>query len=757
MRLSFSLSFLAYGLFAYRPVSAYGTTTESITYITPIYEGALAADNRDTDLDILEGMKSMLGVGGAYTTLGFSFSSWALSRDIGNTSTDYAFDPTNLNYVLGLAVSTNLPILVHINDGRWADCCTSNSDGGWNDALLDHISAQPNTTMMDSSGNSLYSHDGGGNFFSFSRLNSAYRSYKQRNVQAAITVLADWAAAHPDLFVGVSLDSETIFPGQNADYNPLTVEEWVQWLRNSGIYGPGGSYFGQGRVPAFTSIESFNQAMGTSFSSWDAVQPPTSITAGQPFSEEWARWRVTLIDHEVADETYWIASAGIDRDLIYGHQTPNMDFYGFADDHQTETAANGASGVTLYGWVPSTLGSIDNPIRGSGKNNFGVFELNPLTTDATTSYNTLLTLYNDGIKVICPNAFENVTQKDQYSLFDSPNYGDTFGNAIKQFLSDHGDSPRNLAPPPWNPGNRIYDLYDEFDSATSSGPDNHLNVTGASGNVIRRTVYSAVGGSITYSTTLPAAESGQRLNFWTSVGVMDGAGSGGAATFQVTVNGSPLFGAGLTLPQNYWLWKRWLPVMVDVTPWAGGAVTVTVTTTGNDYYGWTQWGSPAIYASSSINNNLALNQLVTVSSSDGEGAGWNTSYLTDGNIEGGTSDRNGWSSNSHSSPSAQEWAQVDLGSTTSIGKVVLFSRSDLSLSASTGFPSAFQIKCSNEGSTWTILVNEVDYPGALAGDGQIFTFPSQSARYVRVLATELGGVAQESGYRMQLTEIEVYA
>jgi hypothetical protein len=32
-------------------------------------------------------------------------------------------------------------------------------------------------------------------------------------------------------------------------------------------------------------------------------------------------------------ETYWIAWAGIDRDLIYGHQTPNMDFYGFADDH----------------------------------------------------------------------------------------------------------------------------------------------------------------------------------------------------------------------------------------------------------------------------------------------------------------------------------------------------------------------------------------------------------------------------------------
>jgi hypothetical protein len=65
---------------------------------------------------------------------------------------------------------------------------------------------------------------------------------------------------------------------------------------------------------------------------------------------------------------------------------------------KTATAANGASGVTYYGWVPASFGCVDNPMRGSGKNNFGTFEINLLSNDLILSYNTLLTFYNDGVK-----------------------------------------------------------------------------------------------------------------------------------------------------------------------------------------------------------------------------------------------------------------------------------------------------------------------------------------------------------------------
>jgi hypothetical protein len=56
----------------------------------------------------------------------------------------------------------------------------------------------------------------------------------------------------------------------------------------------------------------------------------------------------------------------------------------------------------------------------------------------------------------------------------------------------------------------------------------------------------------------------------------------------------------------------------------------------------------------------------------------------------------------------------------------------------------------------TTLVNETNYQGAKAGEGQIFTFVQASERYVRVYATGLRGAGNETGYRIQLAEVEVY-
>ncbi|KEF63143.1 uncharacterized protein A1O9_01119 [Exophiala aquamarina CBS 119918] len=735
-----------------------GTSSEQITYVLPIWEGALASHSQNDDLAVLNDMKSRLGTGGQYTKLGWSFSSWALSRDSQGASSDYQFDPTNLNYMLGLAKTAGLPALVHMNNGRWADCCTPNSSGGWGNLLLDYIAAQPDTQVLDTAGQGQYAHNGGNNYFTLSRLNTVYRSYKKRNVQASASVIATWAAANPSLFAGVSLDSETFIPNASTDFNPLAIEEWRQWLQNTGIYGPNGAFFGTGRLPAFTSISTFNAQMGTNFASFSAIQPPTAVTPGNPFYEEWARWRVLLVAHHVSDETLWIAQAGIDRTAIYGHQTPRLDDYQHADSIDTFTAANGGGGVTNYGWNPSDFGEINNAMRGVSKNNWGNFELNPLTNDATTSYNTMVTMYNDGIKIVCPNSWENETTKDQYALFGSPNYGDTFGNAVARFLSDYGSRQRNTQPPATNPGTKVYDLYDQFSSATKSGPDNRLVATGSVGNAVRKSIFSHVSGTLTYTVSLPSVSSSQRLNFWTSLGVQDGAGAnGGEAVFQATINGANLFGRGLHLNKNYWSWKRWVPMMVDVTPWAGQQVTLTLTTTGSDTYGWTMWGSPAIYQSSSTNNNLALGKTVTVSSQDGMNSGWNPTYLADGNVDGGTNGRNGWSSVSHSSATETEWAQVDIGATQAVGKVVLFPRSDLIDFEGSGFPSNFIIQGSTDGATFTTLLTAVDYSASPAGYGEVFTFPSAQARYVRVTASRLGGVGNESGFRFQMTEMEVYA
>ncbi|KAH8594450.1 hypothetical protein B0O99DRAFT_711793 [Bisporella sp. PMI_857] len=734
-----------------------GTSTEDTTYILPIWEGALASHDPAKDLAVLEDMKQLLGVGGSKTKLGWSFSSWALSRDIQDATQDYNFNPTNLKYMLDLAVKAGLPILVHMNNGRWADCCTPNSDGGWGDLLLDFIASKPDTTMLDSTGASQFGHNYGSNYFTLSRLNDAYRNYKKRNTEDSARVIAEWAKANPSLFAGVSLSSETIYPKQNVDHNPLATAEWKMWLRNTDIYGPGGEYFGAGRVPAFDDINEFNTATGQSFASWDSVIPPAQVVPGDVFAEEWERWRIQMIINHVSDETLWIASAGIDRNLIFGHATPRVDDYTYADSIETATAANGAGGVTYYGWNPADFGKVNNPLRGVGKNNWGVFELNPLTTNSAVSYNNLLNLYNDGVKIICPNSWEgDSVVKDQYAIFGSPQWGDTFGNNIKQFLLDHGNNPRDLQPTSWNPGNKVYDLYDHFDVATKSGIDNHLEPAGTVGNVVRKSILSHVEGVLTYSIKLPDVSSGERLNFWTSVGIKDGAGIGGEVQFQVTINGKGLFGPNFHLNPNYWLWKRWVPIMVDVTDWAGQTISLTLHTTGNTRYGWTIWGSPAIYLATGgtgtavgASNNLALG--ASVSTSSEAGTAWRSPFVTDGS-------GSAWSSVSHPTAEATEWVVIDLGSSKNIGKVVAFPREDLSTSSGTGFPTAFEIQSSDsvEG-PWNTLLSVNDYPHPRAGDGQVLTFPSTAARFVRIYATVLSGVGSEATYRFQLAEVEIYS
>lgn len=735
-----------------------GTSSEETTFILPIWEGALASHGESKDLKVLKDMVEMLGPGGKHTRLGWSFSSWSLSRDTQSANADFIFDPKNLHYMLDLAKKANLPILVHMNNGRWADCCTPNSDGGWGDALLDVIASSPNTTMLDSAGVSQFVHNGGGNYFSLSRLNTVYRAYKKRNSQASASVIASWANANPDLFAGVSLSSETIYPHSRVDYNPLTIEEWKQWMRHSGIYGPGGPYFGTGRVPAFQDIHAFNHATEQAFSSWSSLEPPKSITPGDAFGEEWQRWRVQMLMNAVSDETLWIAQGGISRDLIYGHQTPRVDDYNLGDSVDTFTASNGAGGVTYYGWDSANFGEVNNPMRATGKNNFGVFELNPQSNDHGASYNNLLTLYNDGSRIMCPNSWESDSAvKDQYAIFASPRYGDTFGNAIKQFLLDYGNSPRNTQPVPWNPGRRIFDLYDQFREAAANGPYNRQESDASVGNVVRKTIHSTVPGLLTYKLKLPSIAPGQRLNFWTSVGIKDGDGIGGEVQFQATINGMNLFGRGFHLHQNYWVWKRWVPIMVDISFWAGQEITLQLRTTGNPSFGNTLWGSPAIYQSTTDihDGHFSLGAKVMVGSE--EGNGWRPEYLTDGLVNGGKSGRNGWSSVSHRSPSSTEWVVVDLGVNQDVGKVVLFARSDLVDAAGSGFPVNFDIQGSKDLRRWTTFLQQTNHSTPKAGDGQIFTFPSSNVRYVRILATLLSGVGGEFGYRFQLAEIQVFA
>ncbi|WP_370383740.1 discoidin domain-containing protein [Catenulispora sp. GAS73] len=151
--------------------------------------------------------------------------------------------------------------------------------------------------------------------------------------------------------------------------------------------------------------------------------------------------------------------------------------------------------------------------------------------------------------------------------------------------------------------------------------------------------------------------------------------------------------------------------------------------------------------------NLALHQPVTVSST--VNSSWPASNLTDGNYQAAGTD-NGWSSAPHTAAANTEWAQVDLGATKPVDDVDLYPRDDTPDVTGSGFPSAFTIATSTDGTTWTTRDSGPgDFPRP--GDGpRHFAFTPTSARYVRVTATNLTTDTYGT-YYLQLKQIAVYS
>jgi len=151
--------------------------------------------------------------------------------------------------------------------------------------------------------------------------------------------------------------------------------------------------------------------------------------------------------------------------------------------------------------------------------------------------------------------------------------------------------------------------------------------------------------------------------------------------------------------------------------------------------------------------NLAELKPVTASSSY-EASDWFTHRVNDGQ-KGTVAGSRGWSSQNLLTQNHTESIKVDTGAVQSISTVNLYPRNDAS-QVGNGFPIDFTIQISSDNVNWSTVVTRTNYakPGNAA---QIFSFTSQSARYVKVTGTNLRANPTESNYyRMQLAEIEIY-
>jgi hypothetical protein len=149
---------------------------------------------------------------------------------------------------------------------------------------------------------------------------------------------------------------------------------------------------------------------------------------------------------------------------------------------------------------------------------------------------------------------------------------------------------------------------------------------------------------------------------------------------------------------------------------------------------------------SQTNANFAQNKSVTASSSY-EGGNWSTAYAVDGSFSGW------WTSSNSLTSNHTEWITIDLGSPYYMQKVNLYARPDL---PGDGFPIDFTISVSNDNTNW-VTVKTISGYSKPASNAQIFAFPTNNARYIKITGTSLRPIASESNhYRMQFAEIQIY-
>lgn len=149
--------------------------------------------------------------------------------------------------------------------------------------------------------------------------------------------------------------------------------------------------------------------------------------------------------------------------------------------------------------------------------------------------------------------------------------------------------------------------------------------------------------------------------------------------------------------------------------------------------------------------NHALGSTVTASS-DVNGWGWFKSRINDGIISNLAAPNDlGWSSNNSLTSNHTEWVMFDLGTAKSISEVDLYACDRDTVY----FPIDFTISVSTDNINWTQVVTKTGYAKPVASK-QAFTFSTQTARYVKITATNLRQNPNEYNYyRMQLAEVAI--
>lgn len=365
-----------------------------------------------------------------------------------------------------------------------------------------------------------------------SRYSTRFRQRVERQVRSWARMVSSVMNKYPQCIGAINgvIEEELAKGGGTnddllADYSPFAVAEFRDWLRHRGLYTYGKKYGGEGApstlVGPYVRVDgrlrspfyddptpassngtgpSFNQAFGTTFTTWDLrywdldrfrkriTDPKFDPTpeAGEGHiaggfdaprkrddSAFWKAWswdiqdrggeyppgnpiepafgfRQQLVHHYVIDLFRWLVEEGLPAELLFAHQIPGEILGG-----GTWGANRNRGGATpIYtGFVPSlntvgiTLFGPMNPkaVTQYGEN-WGIFEWHPapgLQARDPRLYRRAMTdlnrFFRHKVHVLFPGWWKNDAHNDMFPLQQS-----AFARAIKDFLAARQEAPFHL-------------------------------------------------------------------------------------------------------------------------------------------------------------------------------------------------------------------------------------------------------------------------------------------------------------------------
>jgi len=400
-------------------------------------------------------------------------------RTTKGAAADYVFDPDwdpkrkcgerrigddSLNGVLAHSRARQLPVLVTLNGGIWADAFCDVPEWDINDKLEqdprncqwnEHNEVMPDNFLKTLPG-SLEAPELARSL-TFNVYAADVRRYKKRNLQQAGILLAEFAREHPRLFVGVNLDPDTYLnpffaEKQWYDYNPGTLRQFREWLSGTGPYAGRHS----GGVPDLRAyrraqpltLADVNRIAGQGWRTWSEVDPPRSFPRdpGRPFWKdpwvrEWETFRRHLVHLHYDELAQWLVEAGISRDRIWSSQglmAPRGDAMSFAIDLASPPRNYDSGGMSIAGAKPQ-LGHLGVIV-------YGEAAVNDVPMDNGKSLFATLAAIDPAWAVVEYNT------ADLRDLSASP----TYAAAYRGFRDLWNFGARYVSPMAWNGSNGLF-------------------------------------------------------------------------------------------------------------------------------------------------------------------------------------------------------------------------------------------------------------------------------------------------------------